>query len=89
MSVFLITYNLFKPGQNHKQILDEIKTYNHCQLSESAYAIISGKNSEELFAIFKPLLDSNDELLVIPLQKKAAGQSNQKVNDWVMEYLYF
>jgi len=83
MAVKLITYDLNSPGQNHKAVLEKIKTYAWARLSESSYAVDSTDTASGLYQKFKPLLDRNDTFLVIPLSKPFAGRATQDVLDWL------
>ena len=84
MSVYLITYDLNAPGQKHAKVLEKIKAYGtYAPLSESSYAIVTNNSATTVFNGFKPLIDENDHLLVIPLHKPYAGRHRTDVIDWL------
>lgn len=88
MAVRLITYDLNKPGQNHNKVLTKIKAFGSwARLSESSYAVETNESPQAIFNAFKPLLDQNDDFLVITLTRPWAGQASQEVIDWLQNRL--
>ncbi len=88
MTVRLITYDLNKPGQNHKKVLDKIKAYGSwAKLSESSYAVETDQSPTDIYKAFKPLLDKNDDFLVITLTRPWNGQASKDVIDWLQHRL--
>ncbi len=88
MAVRLITYDLNNPGQNHSKILTKIKAFSAwAKLSESSYAVETSESPQSIYSAFSPLLDQNDDFLVITLTSPLAGQASQKVIDWLQRRL--
>ncbi len=84
MTVRLITYDLNKPGQNHSKVLTKIKAYGSwAKLSESSYAVKTNVSPQTIYDAFKPLLDRNDDFLVLTLTRPLAGQASKEVIDWL------
>ena len=91
MTALLVTYDLNKEGQNYseknKKVLEIIKKYSNVNLSESSYAISTNENPDDVYAKFKPLLDTNDSLYVITLRKPKMGHVLPSVTKWMDENL--
>jgi hypothetical protein len=87
MSVYLVTYDLNKPGKDYKGILENIKKFSWARLSESSYAIDSFLSASDLYGQFKPHLDSGDNLYIVKLEAQYFGQGPQEVNQWLAEHL--
>ena len=87
MAALLITYDLNSPGQNHKEVLEKIKTYPWVKLSESSYAIKTNETPQDVYSLFQSLLDSNDNLLIITLTNPWYGKASQEVLNWLKSVL--
>ena len=88
MAVRLVTYDLNKETVRPK-IVDKIKGIGNswAKLSESSYAIETWKEPRAVFDELAPLLDSNDNLYVITLNRPYYGHGPQDVNKWLAENL--
>lgn len=76
--VYIITYDLCKPGQNYDELIKAIKTYNWCKIAESTWGVTTTKNSTEIRDYLKSKIDKNDKLFVGKLTGEAAwyGESD-------------
>lgn len=84
MSVYLITYDLNSPGQNHSSVLEAIKSSGEwAKLSESSYAVDVPLSANEVFTRLAPLFDQNDTLFIIPLHRPYEGWGNKEVHQWL------
>lgn len=84
MSVFIVAYDLNKETkrpQITKALKGEFGTW--AMLSESSYAVSTDKTASQVYKVFEPLLDGNDQLYVITLRKPWAGFGPPSVNDWL------
>lgn len=89
MAVLLVTYDLDKPGQNYKDILEAIKSYPWARLSESSYAIRTNQSPQDMFGRLKAFLDGNDSLYVVTMKKPYAGYGPKEVIEWLDGYLEY
>lgn len=90
MSVKLITYDLNAQGQKHAEVLTKIKNFGSwARLSESSYAIKSNLTPEQLYQQFKPLIDNNDNLLILTLKKPYQGWADKTVHNWLENQLTY
>ena len=85
---YIITYDLYKPGQNYDELIKAIKTYYWCKIAESAWVVTTTKSSSEIRDHLKSKIDKNDKLFVGKLTGEAAwyGESDD-VTKWLKENL--
>lgn len=90
MAVFLITYDLNQEA-DRPDITGLLRdTFDEwARLSESSYAVESALDAGDIYSIFEPVLDSNDQLYVIQLKLPFSGLGPQEVNDWLQQRLTF
>lgn len=87
MACYLITYDLNKETRR-PPIVEKIKEFEGwAQLSESSYAVSTASRPQQIYERLKPLLDDNDQLYVITLNRPYSGQGSQEVNDWLVNQL--
>jgi hypothetical protein len=87
MSIFLITYDLKKPGQDYSDFIKTIKGYTWARLSESSYAINTQEAPKEIYDKLLPHLDKNDQLYIVTLKIPYFGMGPKDVNDWLSKFL--
>ena len=89
LKTYLITYDLKVPGQNYKDTLKIIRSYNWIQLGESSYAICTTESAQDIYNRFKHgALDKTDSLYVIQLHRNYAGIGPDATNKWLEDNLY-
>lgn len=87
MNVLLITYDLHKLGQRYhalrKIITDNFSTYWNCL--ESTFIVVTLLTPAQVAKMLSSALDSNDELLVVALQKTAWASwgLSKECADWL------
>lgn len=88
MSTLLITYDLnretVRPNIT-KKIKDSYP--NWAKLSESSYAVVTNAGPQDVYNTLSPLLDGNDNLVVITLAAPWWGKASQEVLDWLKRTL--
>lgn len=68
MNVYLISYDLRKPGQNYTPLYDAIKAYGDWQHPmESLWAVYAGGDADSISDNLRKHLDDNDCLFVARL----------------------
>jgi hypothetical protein len=88
MAVYLVTYDLHKPGNNYPAILEQIKASSGwAMLSESCYAISTSETVEAAYKRIHAKVDANDTLYVIALRNPWTGRGPKNVNDWLSQHL--
>lgn len=90
MPVKLITYDLNAKGQKHAEVLAKIKSFGvWARLSESSYAIKTNLTTDQLYQQFRPLIDNNDDLLIMTLKKPCQGWASKELNNWLDKHLTY
>ena len=88
MAVYLVTYDLHKPGNNYEGILEQIKkSAGWAKLSESSYAISTSETVDAAYKRIHVKADANDTMYVIALRKPWNGRGPKAVNDWLEQHL--
>jgi hypothetical protein len=88
MTVHLIAYDLNREVVR-PNITAEVKKTAWAKLSESSYAVDTTETPAEVYARFKPLLDSDDNLYVTTLKKPYHGWGPPAVIDWLDQRLTY
>lgn len=83
--VYLITYDLNKPGQNYNSLYEAIKKigrwWHHL---DSNWLVETNNNSaSQISDILRKEIDKNDNLLVIRVTRDYAGWLPKKAWDWI------
>jgi hypothetical protein len=86
MPVLLITYDLYRPGQNYPRLIKAIKEYPWARLSETSYAIATSATPQTVFEKLRPYVSDSTNLYVLMLAKTYAGFGPEAVNDWLEQH---
>ena len=84
--VYLISYTLFRPGQDYKDLHKAIKEisgiwWHH---TTSAWAVESNLSAEQIYKHLSPFVDSNDDLIVLRLQGQYWGKiADSSSTNWL------
>lgn len=89
MAAYLVTYDLKKPGQDYKNLIDELKrsTWWHCL--ESTWLVIRSESMEDLSATLRKHIDQNDRLLIMHARRPVVGWLSQDCWDWINQNVPF
>jgi hypothetical protein len=90
VKMFLVTYDLFRPGQDYTDLIEAIKqmgiTWAHPQLS--VWIVRSNTTAAAIRDSLLRYLDSNDKLLVCELGPEAAwSNQGQAISKWLLDNL--
>ena len=87
MSVFLITYDLEKQGQDYKKILGVIKSYDYIMLCESSYLVDTDDLNKFIEKIY-PSFDKSTDAYVFPIENPISFEyGSQKCQTWLKSHL--
>jgi hypothetical protein len=64
MGVYIVTYELRKPGKDYKSLYDYLKGFTHCHNSTSCWFIDTTQTTEQVRDGGNAHIDSNDILFV-------------------------
>ena len=68
MNIYLISYDLRKPGQNYTPLYDAIKAYGDWQHPmESCWAVYTDEDANAISASLRKNIDENDCLFVVKM----------------------
>jgi hypothetical protein len=89
-NLYLICYDLNSPGQDYKDLIEQIKSYgtwwHHL---DSTWIIKSSKTAKQIREHLSKYIDGNDELLVIQFGDEWAGKGfKQRAYDWLYNNAY-
>ncbi len=85
---YIVIYDLRAPGRNYESLYRAIKNYGTWgKISESAWAIVSSKNSVEIRNDLMKYLDRNDRLMIIKSGQDAAWVNAMASKDWLQANL--
>jgi len=91
LRVLLVTYDLNNEGNKRPLIVGAIEAMGgECvQLSESSYAVLTIKSPNDIYERLKKdsLIDDDDVLHIVSLQKPFAGQGPKKTMKWLKKTL--
>ena len=84
MSIYLVTYDLNKPGQRYNDVYAYIRKYPHEHVGTSAWVIQSDKTAETIRVDLQKVTDANDYFYVFRLNGTWNGQGPKSVLDWLL-----
>ncbi len=85
MTTYLIGYDLYRPGQDYKDLFEAIKQLGAWwHYLDSTWIVVTSHNAGQIRDYLKPYLDTNDELLVVRLRADAAWYGfDAQASDWL------
>jgi hypothetical protein len=89
-NLYLITYDLRKPDQNYKTLIDEIKKFQYwCDPLQSTWIIESTSSSTEIRFLLRTKMDNNDKLLVVSLDRKGSWSGMDSDEEmWLRQHFF-
>jgi hypothetical protein len=64
MAVYIVTYELRKPGKDYKSLYEYLKSFTYCHSSTSCWFIDTAKSTEQVRDGAGAHIDSNDIFFV-------------------------
>lgn len=83
MTIFNVTYDLNKNGQNYSGLYKELESTDHLHFLDSNWLINTSETAEGLYNRLKKHLDNNDNIIVIKVTKPYYGWLPQSMWDWI------
>lgn len=79
----IVTYDLRKPetSEDYKKIIDRLKQYTHCKLTESCWIVSTSWSCKEIRDDLNKYIDSNDRLFVANLSGESAWKGTMLSSD--------
>lgn len=69
--IYLISYDLNKPGKDYSKLYDKLKTFKYCHPLESTWIIQTNKSVNDLYDIIKGTVDDNDYFIIVDITGKS------------------
>lgn len=69
MAVFIVTYDLRKPGRNYDDLYEAIERYDRCHALESSWFIDTSDTPGDIRDHLCGAVDANDQIYVIQLER--------------------
>lgn len=85
MGVYLVTFE--SPTQNYDRYQELVKRFDTMRLSDTAWAVQTDKNADDLYQELEPLLEKDDHAYIITLGKPWIGYGYEAMNDWLRRHL--
>lgn len=86
--IYLISYDLNRPGQNYKDLHDAIKELGAWwHYLDSTWLIDTRLGASEIYRRLSPHMDKNDRVLIISVGSDYNGWLTQDAWDWINERL--
>lgn len=87
MTVYCVSYDLNKEGQNYEDLYVELKkSPGWWHYLDSTWLISTSENAVQLSERLLKHLDSNDNLLVIGVTTDRAGWLSKKAWEWIGQH---
>lgn len=75
MGKYIVTYDLCKPQQNYAELINRLKLYSACRVTESCWLIVTSQTAVEIRDNLGYYIDSNDRIMVAALTGEAAWKN--------------
>jgi CRISPR/Cas system-associated endoribonuclease Cas2 len=85
MAVYIVTYDLNKPGKNYDPLLTAIRKYTHCHALKSAFFIDTSQEASTIRDNLIQFIDANDSLYVMELRKHWAANREMACTTWLKD----
>lgn len=85
--IYLISYDLRKPGQNYTPLYDAIKAYGDWQHPmESLWAVYTNEDVNSIYSNLRTKIDDNDNLFIVLMDtRERQGWLPRSFWQWVNE----
>ena len=80
MALYLISYDLDKPGQKYDQLIDALQKRGAQKILLSAWGLRTTSSSVQVRDWVRQYTDANDRILVTPLSDWAAWNAMNDIN---------
>lgn len=88
MAVFMVSYDLNKPGKDYSSLYEELKKKGAWwHYLDSTWLIDTAESSKQLATRLLKKMDDSDWLLVMEVRRPAHGWLSQDAWDWINEHV--
>lgn len=83
IKIYIVTYDLNKPGQDYKELYKAIESYKSIRAMDSTWFIKSSKTAQQISDDLLKHIDENDYLFVGEITSNRQGWMDEKVWNWL------
>jgi len=83
MTVYCVSYDLNKSGQNYVGLYEELKKYDNIHPLDSTCFVSTTETPTQVAAKLRARMDANDYMIVIKVSKPYDGWLSQTYWDWL------
>ncbi|MFJ5456197.1 hypothetical protein [Pectobacterium sp. CHL-2024] len=88
MSVYYVSYDLNKTGQNYSALYEELKkSPGWCHALDSTWLVSTAETAQRLSDRLRKHLDDNDHILVMGVTKDNAGWLPKSTWEWINKHV--
>jgi len=88
VTVYCVSYDLNKTGQNYNALYEELKkSPGWCHTLDSTWLISTQETADQLSTRLRAHLDNNDNLLVIKVVRPYAGWLPKATWEWIDQHV--
>lgn len=89
MSLYMVSYDLNKPGQDYKKVTDKIESLGSwCHYLDSTYLVKSYLNFETFQKEVTSVADSTDRFIIAKVDGTVGGWLSTDQWNWINKNLY-
>lgn len=84
MTVYCVSYDLNKSGQDYSGLYDALKSYNDWwHYLDSTWLVETNQSAYQVFSKLQPHIDKNDTLLIIEVTANYSGWFSEEAWEWI------
>ena len=84
MNTYMISYDLYSPTNNRKNVEDSIENLGPwCKYVSTTYLVSCNKDIYDVQSIVTKHLDGNDSMIICKVQKPICGWLSEKQHNWI------
>ncbi|MEK5167185.1 hypothetical protein NYE69_33425 [Paenibacillus sp. FSL R5-0527] len=87
MSVYVVSYNLNKAGQDYNGLYEVLKSFGYCKYLDSTWLIATNLTADQLWQRIQPHVDKNDRVLIIRVTNEYSGWLPKPAWEWIKEHV--
>lgn len=88
MTVYSVSYDLNKSGQNYSGLIKELESFDGwCHPMKSYWLICSNLTANQTHELLKKYLDQNDWIIVMEASKNHSGWVLKDACDWINKHI--
>lgn len=88
MPAYLVTYDLYRPGQNYDGLIEELKkTAGWWHYMKSTWILSSSESPAQIWERLKPQVDTTDSVLIIQVCDNVSGWLEKDAWEWIHKHV--